>query len=321
MLILIRLLRKIIARSSAKRKIPSHRSAFAGGLPMGSPIRFLFWTLLIAALGSSGLNSAAAGTIDKLRQDKTLRIAYREDAPPFSFKDDKGEPAGFMVDLCRSVSKSLASQLGLEELKLAYVPVTAASRFDAIETGQADLLCEPTTATLSRREHVSFTVPTFVDGASLLVQGDGGPHDLYGLAGKKIGVLGGTTTQQELVNTLAAAKIVSDVVPAKTHDEGIKTLLDGGTAAYFGDRGILMYLAARSGALDKLRLANANLTIEPYALALPRGDEDFRLAADRALSRIYRSGEIAQIFAHYFGANVAPSDTLKTLYMLSALPE
>ncbi len=48
-------------------------------------------------------------------------------------------------------------------------------------------------------------------------------------------------------------------------------------------------------------LAENYLSIEPYALALPRGDGDFRLAVDRALSHIYRSGEIAAIFKRTFG--------------------
>jgi ABC-type amino acid transport substrate-binding protein len=278
--------------------------------------------LTMAATAALALaqQSAAAGTMDKLRQDKTLRIAFREDAPPFSFKDSNGEPAGFMVDLCRSVSKNLASQLNLGEVSISYVPVTAANRFEAIQSNRADLLCEPTTATLSRREHVDFSVATFVDGASLLVRGDG-PGDLQALAGKKIGVLAGTTTEQELRNSLAAANVLADVVTAKTHEEGVATLIAGDTAAYFGDRAILMFVAARSSAPDKLHIANNFLTIEPYALALPHGDEDFRLATDRALSRIYRSGEIVKIFSRTFGANAAPSDALKTLYLISALPE
>ena len=39
------------------------------------------------------------------------------------------------------------------------------------------------------------------------------------------------------------------------------------------------------------------------------------------LSRIYRSGEISAIFAHSFGSQTQPSDTLQTLYLISALPE
>jgi len=279
------------------------------------------WALSIAAPAAAfGFGSAAAGTLDKLRQDKMLRIAYRADAPPFSFKDAIGEPAGFMVDLCRSVAKNLAAQLNLSDLKVDYVLVTAANRFEAIETGKADLLCEPTSATLSRREHVDFSIATFVDGASLLVAGDG-PTEFGGLAGKKIGVLAGTTTEQGLRDTLANAKINAEVVPAKTHEEGLLMLDQGTIAAYFGDRAILAYLASKSSAPGKLRLAENYLSVEPYALALAHGDSDFRLAVDRALSQIYRSGEIAGVFGHAFGSQTQPSDTLKTLYWISALPE
>jgi ABC-type amino acid transport substrate-binding protein len=70
---------------------------------------------------------------------------------------------------------------------------------------------------------------------------------------------------------------------------------------------------------DKLRIADQYLSIEPYALALPRGDSDFRLAIDQALSHIYKSEEIETIFAGAFGA--PPNDTLKTLYLISVLPE
>jgi ABC-type amino acid transport substrate-binding protein len=86
----------------------------------------------------------------------------------------------------------LSAQLNLGDLKIAYVPVTASNRFEAIETGKADLLCEPTTDTLSRRERVDFSITTFIDGASLLVRGDG-PSAFNDLAGKKVGVLAGTT--------------------------------------------------------------------------------------------------------------------------------
>ena len=285
-----------------------------------SVARYLQIISIASAFATLGAGSAAAGTIDTLRQDKAIRLAVRDDAPPFSFKDGAGEPAGFIVDLCRAVARSLAAQLDLPELKVVYVPVTAANRFDAIETGKADLLCEPTSDTLSRREHVDFSIATFVDGASLLVRGDG-PTDFGALAGKKVGVLGGTTTEQSLRDTLAGASIQAEVVPARAHEEGLKMLDEGAVVAYFADRAILAYLASKSGEADKLRLANNYLSLEPYALALPRGDSDFRLAVDRALSRIYKSGEIASIFASTFGAQMKPSDMLKTLYLVSALPE
>jgi ABC-type amino acid transport substrate-binding protein len=271
-----------------------------------------------AAFVSSG--SAAAGTLDKLRQNKAIHLGVRDDAPPFSYKDDKGEPAGFMVDLCRAVAHHISGELNVGELKIEYVPVTASDRFEAIETGKADLLCEPTSATLSRREHVDFSIATFLDGAGLMVSGT----ELTGmqdLAGKKVGVLAGTTTEASLRETLRLAGIAAEVAPAKTHEDGIAALIKGDVAAYFGDRAILTFLAARSSAPDKLHLAQNYFSAEPYALALTHGDSDFRLAVDRALSRIYRTGQIAPIFAGTFGAQIQPSETLKTLFAVSALPE
>src|SRR5262245_56752406 len=91
------------------------------------------YTFLAAILATCALSGiASAGVLDRLTQDKTIRIAYREDAPPFSAKDKLGEPIGFMVDLCREVAKKLADQLHLPSLNVAYVSVTAADRFEAI---------------------------------------------------------------------------------------------------------------------------------------------------------------------------------------------
>src|ERR1700738_5317160 len=101
---------------------------------------------------------ASAGVLDRLAQEKAIRIAYREDAPPFSYKDKIGEPAGFMVDLCRAVAKKVAEERNLPSLSVVYVPVTAVDRFDAITQEKADLLCEPTSATLSRRPTGGFLI-------------------------------------------------------------------------------------------------------------------------------------------------------------------
>jgi len=226
---------------------------------------------------------------------------------------------GFMVDLCREVAKKLADQLHLASLNVVYVPVTAADRFEAIQQQKADLLCEPTSATLSRREMVDFSIPTFVDGASLMIRADG-PHNLKAMAGKKIGVLGGTTTEQSLQTSLKAAGVTSDIIPAKTHAEGVAMLDDGKISAYFADRSILVSLIKDSKAPDKLMLAENYLSVEPYALALPRGDEEYRLAVDRALSHIYRSGEIGAIFKRTFG-DAKPGEVLGTLYLVAGLPD
>ncbi|MBV8526115.1 MAG: transporter substrate-binding domain-containing protein, partial [Acetobacteraceae bacterium] len=135
-----------------------------------------------------------------------------------------------------------------------------------------------------------------------------------------IGVLGGTTTEQGLRGTLQAAGITSDVILAQSHADGLAMLDDGKIAAYFADRSILASLMKDSKAPDKLVLADNYLSVEPYALALPRGDEEFRLAVDRALSHIYRDGDIVPIFKRTVG-DAKPGEVLQTLYLVSALPD
>lgn len=292
------------------------------GIGTRNAVRFI--PLLIATVVSAaaiGHEPALAGTIDKIRADQTLRIAYREDAPPFSYKDaNSTEPTGYMVHLCQVVAKKLGDQLSIPALKVSYVPVTAANRFETIEKHDADLLCEATSATLSRRRQVDFSIATFADGAGLLTN-DANLQTLNGLDGKKVGVLAGTTTEEALRNTLKDQGIHAEVVPAKTHDEGLAMLDSDKISAYFGDRSILMFVAQRSKALDKLLLAEDYLTVEPYALALAHGDEDFRLAVDTALSHIYRSPEISKIFEQTFEGKVKPTDMIKALYKLSGLPD
>lgn len=265
--------------------------------------------------------AAQAGTLDDVKKNGVLRIAYRDDAPPFSFKrEGMAAPVGFMVDLCRAVGEGLGKAAGVADLKIAYVPVSSTDRFDAITGGKADLLCEATTVTLKRRETLDFSIATFIDGASFVI-GPNSPKDLAQLTGHKAGVLAGTTTEDALRRALGAAKLDTNIVLVKTHQEGIDAVEKGTLAAYFADRAILTSLVQMGGKpAGNLSLADTYLSVEPYALALRRGDDDFRLAVDTELSRIYRSGEIAKIFAGTFGPG-RPSSLLQGLYMTSALPQ
>ena len=265
-------------------------------------------------------SSAAAGTLDRIRDTGVLKIGYRNDAPPFSYKTSVGEPAGYTVALCRSVAAQIKEQLKLETLSLEYVPVTAEDRFQATQDGKIDLLCGATTATLARRAIVDFSLPTFVDGASVLLRRDG-PQTFGDLEGRKVGVRAGTTTEEALRNTVEDLSVRVETVAVKDHNDGIAKLLNNEISAYFADRAILFFLMAGSGGADRLFLSEEQFTYEPYALALQKNDTDFRLAVDRALSRLYRSGAITTVFASTFGANAQPTAELRALYRISALPE
>jgi polar amino acid transport system substrate-binding protein/glutamate/aspartate transport system substrate-binding protein len=280
-------------------------------------MRYLLAATILAVVTAA---AADAGVLDRAKESRALTLGYRVDTKPFAYRGPGGEPEGYSVALCKAVADEVKATLGLDWLELRFVEVTAESRFEAIETGRIDLLCEATTMTLARRERIDFSLPTFATGATLLYRVDG-PQDFAGLAGQKVGVRAGTTTIGFLERRLAVIGVTAEIVPVRDHDEGIRRLAAGELAAYFGDGAILLYHWLESPDRDRLRLSELTLSHEPYALALPRGDDEFRLVADRALARLYRDGGIDAVFTTSFGTLAKPSDLVRALYILNALPE
>ena len=90
-------------------------------------------------------------------------------------------------------------------------------------------------------------------------------------------------------------------------------------SAYFADRAILAELL-KSSPSEGIKLSESVLSVEPYGLALRRGDEDFRLEVDRALARIFKSTELTKIYRGTFG-NRPPGALLEAIYLQGALEE
>lgn len=276
----------------------------------------LTMAVCVAVGGFSG--KATAGALERIQNGK-IKIGYREDAAPYSYKNAIGEAAGYSVDLCRAVVAQLKTQLELSEISITYVPVTSNTRFKAVQNGQIDLLCGAATATLARRDLVDFSIPIFIDGAAVLTMADG-PKNFSSLKGQKIGVLEATTTESLLRNIVERTDLDSEIVTVPNHSDGREKLEEGEISAYFSDRALLVHLAAQSSQAKALHVGTRYFSHEPYALAMKRGDSDFRLAVDRALSRIYRSDNISAIFDNAFNG-AKPSDILKAMYLVSALPD
>jgi ABC-type amino acid transport substrate-binding protein len=310
--------RAVLARSDWREEA-GVRDTRAMGPTTATSVRVLSAVLLLLALGTALADDTSAGTLDRIRRTGSIRVANREDAPPFSYKDSVGQPAGFMIGLCTAVAKKLSSQLNVPSLNVAYTSVTALIPLDTVQQPEPDLFCEPTSVTLSRREKVDFSTATFVDGASAMIRPDG-PRESQALTGQKIGVLAGATTDQALRGTLAKSAITAQVVPARSHEEGVAMIDDGRISTYFADRPILVMLIRTSKEPEKPTL-DAYLTVEPSALALPRGDEDFRPEIDRVLSTTYGSGTLGPMFPRVFGSNFRPGPILRSPYPISAFPE
>jgi glutamate/aspartate transport system substrate-binding protein len=65
-----------------------------------------------------------------------------------------------------------------------------------------------------------------------------------------------------------------------------------------------------------------DLSFEPFAIVLPRGDWAFRLAVNSGLAQVFRSGEVVELYTKYFsGIAQRPSAWLGAIFMFGSLPE
>jgi len=276
---------------------------------------------LVWLVPASAFAQDLQGTLKKIKDSGTIVMGYREQSLPFAFRGDDGKPTGYSVDLCQRIATGIQQQLKLAKLDVKWVPVTPENRITSVVNGTIDLECGSTTASLSRQEQVDFSNMTFIDGGSLLVKLGANMSTLQDLSGKKIGVVPSTTTDGAIRAVLQKALVNAEIVPVTDHRGGLAALESGSIDAYASDRVILIGLAATAKDPGQFAIAEQYLSYEPYAFMLRRGDAPFRLAVNRVLASLYRSGEIIPIYARWFGKLGQPSKILVAMYALYALPE
>jgi ABC-type amino acid transport substrate-binding protein len=259
--------------------------------------------LLLAALlifpASNLLAQETEGTLEKIARTGEFLIGYRTDSSPLSFDNLQGNPSGYSVELCRRIAAGVKAH-----------------------DGKIDIECGSTTITLSRQEHVTFSLPTFVTGASVVSMTGSGILGLSDLSGKKIGVAKDTTTVDQLRAFLDQAMIDAEVVIVDDRIEGWDQLNQGDLAALASDQIVLIGLIMEASNPQHYSLASEIFSYEPYGFVLRRNDADFKLVVDTALAQLYRSGGHADIFYKWIGRiGISVPPILAAMYQLNAIPE
>ncbi len=283
--------------------------------------RLLLAALCIGLSAQAAVGQSLDGRLKTIKDTATLRIAYRTDSRPFSYVDGQGQPNGYTIELCKRVSESIGRELALPSLAIKWVPVDARTRFEAIIGGAADMECGSTTVSLSRLKLVDFSSIVFADSTGVLVKADAGIISFESMAGKRIGVVPGSTNMLAIVDQLKRRKLEATLVEISDRDAGFAALTRGAVDGFATDKLVLLAFMRRTDARD-LSLLPDDLSFEPFAIVLPQGDWALRLAVNTGLAKIFRSGEVIQIYNKYFGElGYRPSVWLGAVFMFGGLPD
>jgi len=279
--------------------------------------------------------TAPSPTLDRIAESGHLRLGYRVDVRPFSYRDDAGQPAGYSVELCQKIAVAVREDLRMPKLVVDWEAVSARDRFEAVRQGSVDLLCGADTVTLERRQTLAFSIPIFPGGIGVLLRTDAPARLKNVLAGrgqpfhptwrasvtellqfKAFAAVNGSTADAWLHQRIKDLNVVTTIVPVPSYEAGADNVAARTNDAFFGERAILLDLARRRP--KDLFVVDRLFTYEPLALAMAQGDERFRLVVDRALTHFYAFGPVSGFYTKFFGE---PGENALAFFRWNTIPE
>jgi len=277
---------------------------------------------LVAALAAFAVALPAVaqeGTLKKIKDSGTITIGHRDASLPFSYYDDKQQPIGYAMDLCAKIVDAVKAELKMPSLKTAYQLVTSANRIPLMANGTIDLECGSTTNNVARQEQVWFTMTHFVTANRWVSKKSAKLKTLQDLKGKTIVSTAGTTNIKQITEINAAQNLGMNIISANGHPEAFQMVETGRAVAFVMDDILLAGLAAQSRSPKDYEISSQGLSVEPYGIMVRKDDKAFKDVADKALSQVYKSGQINAIYSKWFEKPVPPKNVNLNLPMSPAL--
>jgi glutamate/aspartate transport system substrate-binding protein len=271
--------------------------------------RFTSWaTAALVVLNTDIVDSAAwalDGTLKKIKETGAITLAHREYSVPFSYYDDKQQPVGYAMDLCYRIVDAVKKELRLDKLEVKLIPVTAALRIPLIANGTVDLECGSTTNNLERQKQVAFTMTNFVTANRFVSKKTSNLKTVDDLKGKTVVSTSGSTNIKQITEINAQRNLGMNILIAKDHPEAFLMIETDRAAAFVMDDILLFSMVASAKTPAAYQISADPLSVEPYAIMLPR-DAAFKKVADDAMIALYKSGEINAIYDKWFMKPIPP---------------
>jgi general L-amino acid transport system substrate-binding protein len=232
-----------------------------------------FWAVVsvIAIMLSAG--AAAAGTLDDVKAKGFISVGVNEGLFGFAKPDEKGVWRGLDVDTARAVSVAV---FGSPD-KLKFIPLTAKTRFTALQSGEIDVLCRNATQTLTRESALglNFVHVNYYDGQGFLVPKKLGVKSAKELDGATVCVLPGTTTELNAADYFRANNMKMNPVVIESTPELAKAYFAGRCDVLTSDASQLAGTRAVAPNPDGHIILPEIISREPLAPAVRHGDDQW----------------------------------------------
>jgi general L-amino acid transport system substrate-binding protein len=230
-------------------------------------------SLFLAGLAFAASHRASAQTLDQVKSRGQLICGVNVGLGGFALPDADGKWAGLEVDYCRAIAAAIFA----DGTKVKFVPLDAASRFEALKSGAVDVLIRSATWTLSRDtiQGLDFEAVYYYDGQGFMVRKSMKVQSALELDGASICVAQGSTTELNLADYFRAHNIKYEGVAFKSNDETVQAYAAGRCDAYTTDASGLASFRLNLPNPDEHLILPEIISKEPLAFAVRKGDSQW----------------------------------------------
>ncbi len=234
--------------------------------------RFSFVLVMIAVFALIG--SASAGTLDDVKAKGFIQAGVNGDLFGFGKPDEKGVWKGLDVDTARAIAAAVFGDAD----KVKYTPLTAKTRFTALQSGEIDVLTRNCTVTLGRDTALGldFAQVNYYDGQGFLVPKKLGVKDAKELDGASVCVLPGTTTELNVADFFRANGMEMKPVVIENTAELAKAFFAGRCDCLTSDASQLAGTRAVAPNPKDYIILPTIISKEPLAPAVRHGDNQWK---------------------------------------------
>ena len=234
--------------------------------------RFSFVLAMIAVFALIG--SVSAGTLDDVKAKGFIQAGVNGDLFGFGKPDEKGVWKGLDVDTARAIAAAVFGDAD----KVKYTPLTAKTRFTALQSGEIDVLTRNCTQTLSRDTALGldFVQVNYYDGQGFLVSKKLGVKSAKELDGASVCVLPGTTTELNVADYFRSNGMKMKPVVIENTAELAKTFFAGRCDCLTSDASQLAGTRAVAPNPDDYMILPEIISKEPLAPAVRHGDNQWK---------------------------------------------
>lgn len=264
--------------------------------------------VVLAALAFVPAAAAQEGTLKKVKDSGSITIGHRDASIPFSYYDDKQQPVGYSIDLCKRIVEAVQKELKMAKLDVKYQLVTSANRIPLMANGTIDLECGSTTNNLERQKQVWFTITHFVTANRFVAKKASKASTLKDLKGKTVVSTAGTTNIKQVTELNGQQSLGMNIISANGHAEAFQMVETGRAVAFVMDDILLYSLVAQARSPKDYDISKDALSVEPYGIMLRKDDAAFKKVVDAAMVNTYKSGAINAIYSKWFQKPVPPKN-------------